>query len=177
MDRVLVENLTVAQRVKKLRAFYGRRRFITVFTTPDTGAYPEPDESSPRLPSHFFKTHSNMFLPSTSSSSMRLFPVTFRSAQQTVCGRRGPLPESRIPGCLARPMHSVPGRRQYCSAQGTCNTRKYSPSDGNCNTGTGPAGRSHAPIHFQAPCSDRRNPTLPPLRKGVCSCNANPFCP
>jgi hypothetical protein len=71
------------------------------------------------------------------------FACKFTLRNETVCGRprrQGPLPESRIPGGLARPMRSVSGRRQYSSVQGKCNTRKYSGVDDNCNTATEPTG-------------------------------------
>ena len=45
-SRVLLENLTVSQLVKKFPAFYGTRRFITAFTSA-TCPYPEPARSSP----------------------------------------------------------------------------------------------------------------------------------
>jgi hypothetical protein len=46
--RVLPEKLIVAQLVKKLPAFYGTRRFMTVLTGAHHLSYTEPDESSPR---------------------------------------------------------------------------------------------------------------------------------
>jgi hypothetical protein len=49
MEHVLVEKLTVTQLVKKYSNFYGNRSFITVFTRPLTGPYPEPDAASPQL--------------------------------------------------------------------------------------------------------------------------------
>jgi hypothetical protein len=51
-SRVFLEKLTVAQLVKKYLAFYGTRRFTTVFQEPATGPYPEPDQSNP-LPPYF----------------------------------------------------------------------------------------------------------------------------
>jgi len=47
-SRVLLERLTVTQLVKKLPAFYGNRRFITVFTTDRHWSL-----SSPHLPNPF----------------------------------------------------------------------------------------------------------------------------
>jgi len=38
----------VAQLVIKFPAFYGILMFITMFTEPSTGPYPEPDESNPQ---------------------------------------------------------------------------------------------------------------------------------
>jgi hypothetical protein len=38
---------------KKFPVFYGTPRFITMFTDPATGLYPEPDESSTHLPTLF----------------------------------------------------------------------------------------------------------------------------
>jgi hypothetical protein len=46
-NRVLLVKLTVAQMVKKLAAFYGTRRFITVFTTARHEPYPEQDQVIP----------------------------------------------------------------------------------------------------------------------------------
>jgi len=43
-DRIRLEKLTVTQLVKKFPAFYGNRRFITVFT----GPCHEPDASIPQ---------------------------------------------------------------------------------------------------------------------------------
>jgi len=60
-SRVLLDMLTVTQLLNKLPTFYGTRRFITVFTR----AHPEPDESSPYVPSYFPKIHSNIILPHT----------------------------------------------------------------------------------------------------------------
>jgi hypothetical protein len=47
--RALIENSMVAQLVKKFPAFYGTRRFTTMFTRTVTGPYPGPDESNPHF--------------------------------------------------------------------------------------------------------------------------------
>jgi hypothetical protein len=54
MEQFILEKLTVAQLVKKFTAFYGTKRFITVFTRAATCPYPEPDESN--------QQHSSLFL-------------------------------------------------------------------------------------------------------------------
>jgi len=46
-NTALLEKLTGFQLVNKFLAFYGTRRFITVFTVPATCPYPEPARSSP----------------------------------------------------------------------------------------------------------------------------------
>jgi hypothetical protein len=51
-SRVLPEKLTGSQLVKKFPAFYGKRRLIAAFTSAATCPSPEPDQSSPRHPSH-----------------------------------------------------------------------------------------------------------------------------
>jgi hypothetical protein len=48
-SNVLIEKLIVCQLVKKLPAFYGTRKFITVFAQLATGPNPESDESSPHF--------------------------------------------------------------------------------------------------------------------------------
>jgi hypothetical protein len=45
--KVLLDQLTGLQLVKKFPAFYGTRRFITAFTSTETCAYPELAQSSP----------------------------------------------------------------------------------------------------------------------------------
>jgi hypothetical protein len=50
MRRVLLDKLIVVQVVKKLPAFYGTRRFITVLKVLATGPYPESNASSPHSP-------------------------------------------------------------------------------------------------------------------------------
>jgi len=41
----VIQNLIFTQRVKELSAFYGSRKFITVFTTAVTTSYRNPDGS------------------------------------------------------------------------------------------------------------------------------------
>jgi len=51
---------------------------------PVIGPYPEPDESSPHLPTHFPKIYSNFMIPYKPSSSKWLLPFRF-SNQNIVC--------------------------------------------------------------------------------------------
>jgi hypothetical protein len=46
----LLEKPPVVQLLKNFPAFFGNRRFITMFTKPSTAPYPEPDQSSPYQP-------------------------------------------------------------------------------------------------------------------------------
>jgi len=46
-NRVLLENLTGSQLVKKFPAFYGTRRFITAVTSARHLSYPEPARTNP----------------------------------------------------------------------------------------------------------------------------------
>ena len=66
-SRVL-EKLTGSQLVKKFSAFYGNRRFITVFTS--AAPVPTLSQINPGYgPSHSLKYHLNIILPSTPWSS------------------------------------------------------------------------------------------------------------
>jgi biotin transporter BioY len=51
---VLLQMLTVVQHLKKFPVFQETRTFITIFTTPTTSPYPEPDESSSHPPTIHF---------------------------------------------------------------------------------------------------------------------------
>ena len=67
-SRVLHEKLTGFQLVKKLRAYYRTRRFITHLQVPATCPYPEPARSCPYPTPYFLNIHLNIILPSTSES-------------------------------------------------------------------------------------------------------------
>lgn len=69
---IFLENLTVPQIVQKLSAFYGTRRFITVFTRAQNVSLSWAALSTVPLRS-FFKT----LLPFTPEPSMFLFPSIF----------------------------------------------------------------------------------------------------
>jgi hypothetical protein len=45
-----LEKPTVVHPLINLSAFYGNRRFISIFTRAHSGLHPEPNESSPHLP-------------------------------------------------------------------------------------------------------------------------------
>jgi hypothetical protein len=69
-SRVLLEKLTVIQLVKKFTAFYGTKCSLLFSHEPITGSCPDPDESSPQLPTLFLsEINSNIILPSTPRSS------------------------------------------------------------------------------------------------------------
>jgi hypothetical protein len=77
--RVLFDKLTVTQIVKKFSAFYGTRRFITVFTRTHHWSLPWARciQSIP-LPPSLRKIHSNIIIPATPSSRLfRLFDQNF----------------------------------------------------------------------------------------------------
>jgi hypothetical protein len=66
---VLLENLTYSQVVKKFPAFYGTRRFITVFASARHLFLSWASTIQPiTLTSHFLKIHLNIILPSTPGS-------------------------------------------------------------------------------------------------------------
>ena len=76
-SRVLLQKLTGPELVKKFRAFYGTRRFITAFTTV---GYMFPSQAiSPKskLPIRFMRINLNTIPPSTPSSSKWLYPSGF----------------------------------------------------------------------------------------------------
>ena len=62
-SRVLLENLTHFQVVKKFPIYYWSRRFITAFTSDCHLSYPEPAWSSPYPTPHFLKIHLNIIPP------------------------------------------------------------------------------------------------------------------
>jgi len=49
----------------------------TVFTTPATFHYPEPDQFNPRFSPWFLRIHYDIILPSTTKFSKMSFPLTF----------------------------------------------------------------------------------------------------
>ena len=67
-NRVLLEKLTGSQLVKKLPAFYGTRRFITLLQVLTTCPHLETDPSSTYPTTYFLKIHLNIILPSTPGS-------------------------------------------------------------------------------------------------------------
>ena len=80
-SRVL-EKLTGFQLVKKFPAFYGTRKFVTVFRSAGHRSLSGSILSMP--PSHFLKIHLNITLPSTLGSSKFALPFRF-SRQIPVC--------------------------------------------------------------------------------------------
>ena len=92
-NKVLLEELTGSQLVKKFPAFYGTRSFITAFTRAS-----HPIKTMP--PSHFLEIHFNIILPSTSRSSK--WPLSLKFPHQhTVCNSS--LPHTYY---MPRPSHS-----------------------------------------------------------------------
>ena len=74
---VLLAKLAVPQLIKKFPAFYGNRRFITLFTIAQTFPYHEPDKSSPRPSSDSFNINFNIILQSALGSPSGLFTPAF----------------------------------------------------------------------------------------------------
>jgi hypothetical protein len=74
-SKVLLEQLIVAQLVKKFPTLYGTPRFIIMFTRVRYRAIPWASWIQSTL--HFFKVHFNIILSSTSSSLKQLHPIKF----------------------------------------------------------------------------------------------------
>ena len=144
-----------------------------------TGLYPEPDAQS--MPPHPISLRSVLlcFFHFSLGLPCGRFPFAFLSklcvqiypTYETVCGRprwQGPLPESRIPGGLARPMRSVSGRRQYSPSKGSAphGSTVLSPITATLPQ-NGLGAECHAPMHgaqtegTPAPCTR--------AQEGVCS--------
>ena len=94
-SRVLLGKRTGSQLVKKLPAFGGTRRFITMFLRV-TCPCPQPDQSSPCPPSPSLIIHLNIILLSMPGSSMWFLSLRFPH-QNPVCNTT--LPHSAT--CLA----------------------------------------------------------------------------
>jgi hypothetical protein len=75
--RILLEKLTVTQLVKKLPAFYGIRRFITVFTTACYLSLSCQMHPVHNLPLYFPLIHCNIIFPSTPRSSEWFYLTTY----------------------------------------------------------------------------------------------------
>ena len=65
--------------------FIGSEGSFPPFKGPATCSYPKPDQSSPRSPLYFVKTHFNIILPSTPRSQSDLFFLRF-PYQTPICG-------------------------------------------------------------------------------------------
>ena len=87
--RVLLEKLTLPQRVKKFPAFYEIWRFIAAFTRARHLSlfYARSIQSMPL--SYSFKIHFNIILPSTPRPSKCSFPLTFPH-QNPICTSSSP---------------------------------------------------------------------------------------
>ena len=83
--RVLPEKLTGSQPVKNFPAFYGTLRTITAFTNARHLSLFWARSIQFMPPSHFFKTHYNITLPSTPRSSKWLFPSGLHNKTLYAC--------------------------------------------------------------------------------------------
>jgi len=100
-SRVLLENLTGFQLVKKFPAFYGTRRFITTFTSARhlSLSWASSIQSMPPI-SHFLKIHLNIILPSTPGSPKWSLNLRVPHLHPVYAS---PLPHTRY---MPRPSHS-----------------------------------------------------------------------
>jgi hypothetical protein len=76
-NRVLLQKLIVSHLFKKFRPFVEPEGSLLCSQGHATGSYPEPDLSSPQLPTLFPKIHSNITFPSTPRYSEWSLPFVF----------------------------------------------------------------------------------------------------
>ena len=69
LSRVLLQELTSSQLVKKFPHFMEPEGSLPHLQVPATCPYPQPDQSNTCPPFHFLKIHLNIILPSTRGSS------------------------------------------------------------------------------------------------------------
>jgi len=99
-SRVVLEELTNSQLVKKFPAMYGEQRFITVITSARHLSLPGARSNQSMPPSHFLKIHFHIICSSTPTSSKWFLSLRFPQNK--------PLCHSRLPHkCyMTRPFHS-----------------------------------------------------------------------
>ena len=114
MDLVLLEKLTGSQLVKKIPAFYGTWRFITVVTNACHLSLSRARSIQSMPPSHFLKIYFNIIFPSTPGSSKWSLSLRFPH-QNPVC--TSPLPHTCY---MPRPPHSFRFDRPNNHAHAYC---------------------------------------------------------